>query len=168
MRVGPARRPSGVRAPASATDRTGLSMLAHATPKAGDIVVREETREGRVVYVLHTAPGADQYLLRTREEAVAQAVTFAKRQGVRAWLSGETYDGVLLHDLRVVESVCDVGVVMATSAPRTTDPVAAAADTSDRAPVQQSAIVAGSDIVGRAGTARARRRAVRPRAPDHR
>jgi hypothetical protein len=62
-------------------------------------------REGRVVYVLHTAPGADQYLLRTREEAVAQAMTFAKRQGVRAWLTDEKDDVVLLNDFRVVESV---------------------------------------------------------------
>jgi hypothetical protein len=80
-------------------------MLARTTPEDGDIVVRQETREGRDVYVLHTAPGADQYLLRTRDEAVGQAVTFAKRQGVRAWLCGETSDFVLLNDSRVVESV---------------------------------------------------------------
>jgi hypothetical protein len=80
-------------------------MLARTTPEDGDIVVRQETREGRDVYVLHTAPGADQYLLRTRDEAVAQAVTFAKRQSVRAWFCGETSDVVLLNDSRVVESV---------------------------------------------------------------
>jgi hypothetical protein len=80
-------------------------MLAHTPPEDGDIVVRQETREGMDVCVLHTARGADQYLLRTREEAVAQAVTFAKRQGVRAWLCGETHDFVLLDDSRVVESI---------------------------------------------------------------
>ena len=39
------------------------------------------------------------------DEAVAQAVTFAKRQGVGAWFCDETFDFVLLNDSRVVESV---------------------------------------------------------------
>ena len=69
------------------------------------MVVREEQREGRRVYVLHTAPGPDQYVLRSREEAVAQALTFAKREQVRAWLTDEGYDFVLLEDFRVVKSV---------------------------------------------------------------
>jgi LPS sulfotransferase NodH len=69
------------------------------------MVVREEQREGTLVYVLHIAPGADQYVLRRREDAVAQAVTFAKRQHVRAWLTDEGYDFVLLEDFRVMESV---------------------------------------------------------------
>jgi LPS sulfotransferase NodH len=80
-------------------------MCDHAAPEEGDIVVRQETRDGRDVYVLHTASGVDQYVLRTREEAVKQAVTFAKRQGVRAWLGGETQEFVLLNDVRVVDSV---------------------------------------------------------------
>ena len=75
------------------------------TPENGDIVVRAEKREATLVYVLHTAPGADQSLLRTCEEAVAQAVTCAKRQHVRAWLTDEGYDFMLLEDFRVVESV---------------------------------------------------------------
>jgi LPS sulfotransferase NodH len=79
-------------------------MCTYTAPDDGDIVVRQDTREGRDVYVLRTAAGVDQYLLRTREEAVRQAVTFAKRQGVRAWLVGESHDLVLLNDL-VVESV---------------------------------------------------------------
>ena len=80
-------------------------MAARLAPEDGDIVVRQEKREGTLVYVLHTAPGADQYLLRTREEAVAQAVTFARREQVRAWLTDEGYDFVLLEDFRAVESV---------------------------------------------------------------
>ena len=80
-------------------------MAARLAPEDGDIVVREEQREGVLIYVLHTAPGADQYLLRTREEAVAQAVTFARREQVRAWLTDEGYDFVLLEDFRAVESV---------------------------------------------------------------
>jgi hypothetical protein len=40
-----------------------------------------------------------------REEAVAQALTFAERQHVRAWLTDEGDDFVLLENFRVVESV---------------------------------------------------------------
>jgi hypothetical protein len=80
-------------------------MIARTTPEDGDVVLREEERKGEPVYVLHTAPGPDQYVLRSREAAVAQALTFAKREGVRAWLTDEGYDFVLLEDFRVSESV---------------------------------------------------------------
>lgn len=56
-----------------------------------------------VVYVLGTAPGTDQYLLRAREEAVVQAVTFAERQGVRAWLIDQSDHYVPLTRRRMVE-----------------------------------------------------------------
>ena len=72
-------------------------MASRSTPEDGDI--------GKGVYVLHTAPGADQYVLRSREAAVSQAVTFAKREGVRAGLTDAGYEFVLLEDFRVVESV---------------------------------------------------------------
>jgi hypothetical protein len=80
-------------------------MSRRTAPQDGDIVIRQENQAGSVVYVLHTAPGPDQYVLRTREEAVAQATTVAKRQGVRLWLTDEGYDFVLLEDFRAVESV---------------------------------------------------------------
>ena len=80
-------------------------MSGRTTPQDGDIVIRQENREGAVVYVLHTAPGPDQYVLRTREEAVAQAAKVAKQQGVRTWLTDEGYDFLLLEDFRAVESV---------------------------------------------------------------
>jgi LPS sulfotransferase NodH len=80
-------------------------MAARSTPEDGDVVIREEVRDRRVVYVLHTAPGADQYLLRSREDAVAQAVIWAKRQQVRVWLTDEGYDFRLLEDFRVAASV---------------------------------------------------------------
>ena len=35
-------------------------MPARTTPEDGDIVIQKVMREGRVVYVLRTAPGADQ------------------------------------------------------------------------------------------------------------
>jgi hypothetical protein len=75
-------------------------MLMRTTPEDGDIVVREEKRGGTLVYVLHTAPGVDQYEFRRREEGIAQAVALAKREHVRAWLTDEGYAFVLLEDFR--------------------------------------------------------------------
>ena len=75
-------------------------MLTRTTPEDGDIVMREEKRGGTLVYVLHTAPGADQYEFRRRDEGIAQAVALAKREHVRAWLTDEGYDFVLLEDFR--------------------------------------------------------------------
>jgi hypothetical protein len=80
-------------------------MTAPSIPEDGDIVVREKERTGKQVYVLHTAPGVDQYLLSTREQAVIQARVFAKRGHVRAWLTDEGDDFVLLEDFRVAESL---------------------------------------------------------------
>ena len=75
----------------------GAVMPTRTTPDDGDIVVRRERRDGTLVYVLHTAPGADQSLLRTREEAVSQALASAKREHVRTWLTtDESYDFVRL------------------------------------------------------------------------
>jgi hypothetical protein len=78
------------------------------TPEDGDIVVRQETRAGTVVYVLHTAPGTDQYMLHGREPTVAHALTLAERHGVRAWLTtDESYDFALLGKvaMRTIEDV---------------------------------------------------------------
>jgi hypothetical protein len=75
-------------------------MPTRTTPEDGDIVIREEKRGGTLVYVLHTAPGADQYEFRRREEGIAQAVALSKSEQVRAWLTDEGYDFVLLEDFR--------------------------------------------------------------------
>jgi hypothetical protein len=80
-------------------------MPTRTTPEDGDIVVRQEKRRGTLVYVLHTAPGADQYEFRRREGGIAQALALAKRQHVRAWLTDEGYDFVILEDFREVERV---------------------------------------------------------------
>ncbi len=80
-------------------------MVVLLAPEDGDVVVGEEEREGKRVYVLHTAPGPGQFQYRTREEAIARALTFAKRQRVRAWLADEGNDFRLLEDFRVVEPV---------------------------------------------------------------
>jgi len=66
-------------------------------------MVRKAKRDGAHVYVLRTAPGSDQYLLRTRERAVEQAVTFARRHGVRAWFGDDDSGVVLLEDSRAMK-----------------------------------------------------------------
>ena len=66
---------------------------------AGDIVVRQETRQQRCIYILRIDPGEDQLCFWTRDEAVAQAVAFAKRQHARAWFSDRDHV-VLLGSFR--------------------------------------------------------------------
>jgi hypothetical protein len=60
---------------------------------------------GTPVYVLHIAPGADEYEFLRRDGARAQGVALAERHHVRAWLTDEGYDFVLLEDCRAVEHV---------------------------------------------------------------
>ena len=73
-------------------------MVARSVPENGDIIIRQETRGDALVYILHTAAGSDQYLLHTRDEAVAQAETFAKSAGVRAWFVRGESDFVRLGE----------------------------------------------------------------------
>lgn len=73
-------------------------------PEEGDVIVREAHHNGTLIYVLHTAPGAGQFLVRTRPAAVEKAVAFARHAGVRAWLADERDACVLLEDFRRVES----------------------------------------------------------------
>jgi hypothetical protein len=65
--------------------------MSAAVPQPGDIVIRESSRDGATVFVLHTVPGPDQMIVPTRNEAVQRARLFAARQSVRVWLAnGET------------------------------------------------------------------------------
>lgn len=75
-------------------------MAAQLSPADGDVIVRRERRDGTFVYVLYAVPGPDQYVLRTREEGVTQALTFAKRHGVRAWLADGECDTFALLENR--------------------------------------------------------------------
>ena len=56
-----------------------------------------------VVYLLGTPTTPDQFSLRTREEAVTQAVAFAKRQRVRAWFDKGDNTFLLLGTFRKAE-----------------------------------------------------------------
>lgn len=80
-------------------------MSAHTRPLAGDGVVREDQSEGATLYVLRTVPSPGQLLLRTREEAVAQAIRFAANQVVCAWFAGENGDSLMLNDVRMARRV---------------------------------------------------------------
>ena len=74
--------------------------MARLSPQDGDAVARLGRREGTPIYFLRTSPGPDQYLLHSRDEAVAHVLMFAKRAKLRAWLMNEADDSVLLEDFR--------------------------------------------------------------------
>jgi hypothetical protein len=61
-------------------ERPHIPLLACSAPQDADIGIRQDTRDGERLFVLHTAPGADQFILQTRDAAIAQAVAVAKRQ----------------------------------------------------------------------------------------
>ena len=64
-------------------------------PDNDDVIVRRKLDGSTLVYVLRTHWSPDQVGLSTREEAVSQALAYAKRHHVRAWFA-EDEDFVLL------------------------------------------------------------------------
>jgi hypothetical protein len=50
-------------------------------------------------------PGPEQFVLGSRDDAVKQAVIFAKREHVRVWSTDDGGGFVLLEDFRVAKSV---------------------------------------------------------------
>ncbi len=68
------------------------------TPEPDDIIIQSVPHEGGVAYGLRAASGPGQYLVHSRNEAVSQAVQFAKRLGVRAWLTDDGITFVWLDD----------------------------------------------------------------------
>jgi hypothetical protein len=67
-----------------------------ALPDKNDVVIRQKHGNPSTVYVLGTPSSPDQFTLRTRDEAVAQALAYAKRQHLRAWFANGDDDFVLL------------------------------------------------------------------------
>jgi hypothetical protein len=53
-------------------------------PDSDDVIVRQKPGNPSITYLLGTSATPDQFLLRTHDEAVSQALAFAKRQHVRA------------------------------------------------------------------------------------
>ena len=73
-------------------------MVVH--PDSDDVVVRQKHGNPSIVYLLGTPSAPDQFIVRTRDEAVSQAVAFAKRQRVRAWFANGDDTFVLLGTFR--------------------------------------------------------------------
>jgi hypothetical protein len=69
-------------------------------PAEDDVVVRRKGSNAGALFVLGTPPAPDQFTLRTRDEAVAQALAFAKRQLVCAWFTNGADEVVLLGTFR--------------------------------------------------------------------
>lgn len=69
-------------------------------PDPDDVIVRQRRGNPHVVYVLGTSATPDQFSLRTREEAVTQAVAFARRERVRAWFDNGDNTFLLLGTFR--------------------------------------------------------------------
>jgi hypothetical protein len=66
-----------------------------------DVIVTIKRGNSSTVFVLGTSVTPDQFIVRTHDEAVSRAISYAKRQGVRAWFAGD--DGfVLLGTFRPV------------------------------------------------------------------
>ena len=69
-------------------------------PANDDVVVRQKRGNPSTVYVRHTTSAPDQFLYRTREEAVSQVLAFAKHAHVAAWFTNDEDDFVLLGTFR--------------------------------------------------------------------
>jgi hypothetical protein len=69
-------------------------------PDQDDVVVRRKAGAPSMMFVLGTPPAPDQFTVRTREKAVAQALAFAKRQAVCAWFANAGDDLLLLGTFR--------------------------------------------------------------------
>jgi hypothetical protein len=78
-------------------------MSARSIPENGDVVVREELRNGTRTYILHTFPHADERTYGSSEQAFSHATMLAERDRVRVWLTDEGYDFLLLENFRVEE-----------------------------------------------------------------
>ena len=65
-------------------------------PGEDDVVIRQKRGNPSIVYLLGTPSAPDQFILRTRDEAVSQGLAYAKAHHVRAWLTRGEDDFVLL------------------------------------------------------------------------
>jgi hypothetical protein len=69
-------------------------------PDPYDVIVRPRRDNPLAVYLVGTPTAPDQYLVKTRDEAVAQAVAFAEQHQVRAWLDEGDGATILLGTFR--------------------------------------------------------------------
>jgi hypothetical protein len=78
-------------------------------PENDDVVVRQKHGNPTTVYVLSTSSTPEQFTIPTRDEAVAQALTFARRAQVRAWFANGDSTFVLLGTFRQEEAAASAG-----------------------------------------------------------
>ena len=71
-----------------------------ALPDKNYVVIRQRHGNPSMVFVLGTPSTPDQFILRTRDEAISRALAYAKRQHVRAWFAKGDDDFVLLGTFR--------------------------------------------------------------------
>ena len=69
-----------------------------------NVVVRQKRGNPSTVYIQHAPSVPDQFLYRTREEAVSQVLAFAKHAHVAAWFTNDEDDFVLLGTFRKEKS----------------------------------------------------------------
>lgn len=72
--------------------------MAH--PDNNDVVVRQKAGNPSTIYLVGTPASPDQFIVRTRDEAVEKALSFAKHQCVRAWFANDNDGFVLLGAFR--------------------------------------------------------------------
>jgi hypothetical protein len=78
-------------------------MSGSASPRDGDIVVRQDRRDRRNVYVVPIV-SRGQYVFRRRDDALVQGMSCARRRGVTAWLRTDAHDCVQLNDFGTTQS----------------------------------------------------------------
>jgi hypothetical protein len=71
-----------------------------ALPDQDDVVIRQKRSNPSTVYLLGTPSAPDQFIVRNRDEAVSQALAYAKHQHVQAWFTNGNEDFVLLGTFR--------------------------------------------------------------------
>jgi hypothetical protein len=71
-----------------------------ALPENDDVVIRQTHGNRSTAYLLGTPAAPDQFLLRTRDEAVSQALAYAKHRHLQAWFAKDDEDFVLLGTFR--------------------------------------------------------------------
>ena len=69
-------------------------------PDKDDLVIRQKRSNPSTVFLLGIPAAPDQFILRTREKAVSQALAYAKHEHVRAWFAKGDEDFVLLGTFR--------------------------------------------------------------------
>jgi protein involved in polysaccharide export with SLBB domain len=78
-------------------------------PDNDDVVVRRKHVNPSTVYVLSTSSTPEQFTVPTRDEAVAQALAFARGAQVRAWFDNGDSTFVLLGTFRLEETAESAG-----------------------------------------------------------